>query len=288
MTNDFMPTKPTSKSSACCGSGKPIAWTAFILSSFALAGVIVLVANSSSAYPPTAEKISVSPSRAQVQNDQSGDIERMQKEISELQGVLGSHVFGERKYDVPVGKSVKSGANYLFGSPELGLSFEYPAAWGELNATKSNGSEFGLGSYNKPAGWYFVGHLQDNLTICGTSEDFSAPRSGGDCSITDLDVAKGEISFVWGTSSMPFTKEQIVDVQGGEGALLMPENLTEEQRRIVDSGDGPGLFVGIEAPMLYLKLKPSKDRDFKAALLLFDKGTPLVEIKKIIGTIKVY
>jgi len=40
-----MPTKPTVRSSVCCGSGKFIAWIGFILATFALAGVIVVVAD---------------------------------------------------------------------------------------------------------------------------------------------------------------------------------------------------------------------------------------------------
>ncbi len=40
-----MPTKPTAKSSNRCSSGKFIAWNGFILATFALAGVIVVVAD---------------------------------------------------------------------------------------------------------------------------------------------------------------------------------------------------------------------------------------------------
>ena len=192
-----MPTKPIVKSSTCCGQGKFIAWAAFVFSTFALAGAIVMVAEktSCSATPQIPPNLSKASTVKSVSTGASSDLMEMKLKLDDLSEIVN-----------------QAGLKRHFSADGIGLSFDYPASWGKLEFEErpgDSGSTFLIGKMESTPVW-----------VCGSSVDFSAARGSYVCDASNFSSSvntklKPKMSQVGGAKVAFFNEAQTKDLEAG-------------------------------------------------------------------------
>lgn len=186
-----MPTKPIEKNAACCSSGKFIAWIGFILATFALAGVIVVVADKTTCGDTSlAAKSAPVVAKTKIEQPTNGkslvEIEELRSSLAKLD--LENSLMREYLARATAGDPDLEWSSYFTRGYGFIVSFDYPSLPTDVERYETEGSKgirmsytggapfwnFSINISGDPMGSGCTKVVKGNIEYCRVDDMFAA------------------------------------------------------------------------------------------------------------------